>query len=184
MPSDGYMKYHAELDHYQNLRAWKKHSLCSPHTAYDSLNAREKAWLRALNGKLQELEDQIYSIMLPKHKELQARVADPADWIKDFNLEYVITFYLREDDHEYEKDDDNILMVIDEIFIERQDVEQDCVNFAEPIECFPGELHCHLYHQLYAHCYLDWRDLLRIGALYVDIKIEEQSGMLPVTPIT
>lgn len=181
------MKYQAELDHYQNLLAWKEHRLSLPRTArtaYISLNEGEKAWLHALNGSLRELEDKIYSIMLPKNNELKARVADPADWIRDFNFEYVITFYLREDDPEYEEDDDNILMQIHEIFMEREDDEQGLVNWAVPIENFPGEQHCDLYHQLYDHCYLDWRDLFRIGALYVDIKIEEQSGMLPVPPIS
>lgn len=175
------MKYQAEWDHYQNLRAWKRHSHSSPHTSYGLLNDGEKAWLRAFNESLRQLEDKFYSIMFATDKELKARVADPADWLNDFNLDYVISFYLRADDPEYEQDDDNILMQIHEILIEREGTDQDCVNYAESSE-FTGEQHCYLYHQLYAHCYLDWRDLLRIGALYVDIKIEEQSGMLQVTP--
>jgi hypothetical protein len=54
------------------------------------------------------------------------------------------------------------------------------VDHAISFKCFSGEKHCYTYHQLYDHCHLDWRDLLRIGNLYVELKINEQSGMLPV----
>jgi|SRR3989338_4113958 len=168
------MKYNCKLDHYQNLRAWKRHSMNVPRTSYESLNESEKAWLQGLNELLHQLEKKFYPIMAAKSRELKARVDDQSDWMRDFNLDRVITFYLREDDPEYEEDDDNILIEIHDIFIENDDLEMD---FSES---FTGEKHCYLYHQLYDHFYLDWRDLLRIGSLYVDIKIDEQSGMLPV----
>jgi hypothetical protein len=85
---------------------------------------------------------------------------------------------LREDDTEYEEDDDNILVQVYDIYIEGDDLDADHSEYS-----FPGEKHCYLYHQLYGHFHLDWRDLLRIGSLYVEIKIEEQSGMLPVSPM-
>lgn len=173
------MKYDSELDHYQNLRAWRRHSRSAPQTEFDSLNEREKQWLQNLNELLSQLEKKFYPIMAAKDRELRARVDDPSDWMQDFNLDRVITFYLREDDPEYEEDDDNILLQIEDIFIENDDLDMD---FSESVT-FSGEKHCYLYHQLYDHFGLDWRDLLRIGSLYVDIKIEEQSGSLPVSPI-
>lgn len=35
------------------------------------------------------------------------------DWVTDFNLDYVITFYLRKDNLEFGTDDDNILTQIE-----------------------------------------------------------------------
>jgi hypothetical protein len=181
------MKFKAKFDYYQNKRAWEEHCSNAPRTDYDSFNADEKAWLCSLNEQLRQLEDKFSSIMDIKLQELQARVADPSDWMMDFNLDFVITYYLREDDPEYEEDDDNILMEFDELFsIRKNRLDLDWgfgatnVNHAVPGRYFTGEQHCYLYHQLYDHCYLDWRDLFRVGGLYVDIKIEEQSGMLSV----
>lgn len=165
----------------------------SPETDYRLLNDSEKAWLRAFNESLRQLEGKFYPIMDAKHKELQARVADPSDWLIDFNLDCLITFYLREDDPEYEENDDNILMEIDEMYCEQnapdRDPEQNWgfgathVDHAEPGQDFAGECHCYLYHQLYDLCCMDWRNLFRIGSLWVDIKIEEQSGILPTPQI-
>ena len=180
------MKFKSDLSHYQNLRAWREYSFSSPKTDYASLNESEKAWLRAFNESLRQLEDKFYPIMAAKHKELQARVADPADWLMDFNLECLITFYLREDDPEYEEDDDNVLMEIVEMHREKKTRRRDWgfgathTNHAESVRDFSGERHCYLYRHLYDHCGLDWRDLFRIGSLWVDIKIDEQSGVLPV----
>ena len=179
------MKYDSKLDHYQNSDAWERHWLNAHRTEFKSLNENEKAWLQKLNELLRQLEDKFYPILIAKKRELDLRVDDPFDWMQEFNLEYVITFYLREDDPEYEEEDDNILCKIHEYVFWNSIRENDWgfgatnVDHADS-EVFLGEKHCYLYHQLYDHCLLDWRDLLRIGSLYVDIKIEEQSGMLPV----
>lgn len=181
------MKFKSDLNFFQNSRAWQGHYSITPHTDYDSLNSDEKSWLRLLNDQLRQLEEKYSPIIDAKVCELQERVADTSGWMMDFNLDFVLTYYLREDDPEYEESDDNILMVFDELFSIRNDrldhewgFGRTNVNHAESKQSFEGEHHCYIYHQLYDHCYLDWRDLLRIGRLYVDIKIEEQSGMLPV----
>ena len=179
------MKFRHELGNHQNNMAWQEHYLNALRTDYDSLNEDEKTWLRSLNDQLRQMEDKYSPIMNAKLQELQARVADPSDWMLAFNLYFIITFYLREDDPEYEEEDDNILMEFDEKFFGQYPLDLEWgfgatnVDHAEPSQEF-GEQHCYLYHQLYDHCYMDWRDLLRIGSLYVDIKIDEQSGMLPV----
>lgn len=183
------MKFSSELDHYQNLRAMREYYWNSPHTEYSSLNESEKAWLRKFNESLRQIEGKYYPILDAKLQELEARVADSSDWLVEFNLDFFITFYLREDDPEYEEDDDNILMEIEEGFFRKEQHDRSWgfgatnIDHAEPRQEFSGEQHCYLYHQLYGHRCLDWRDLFRIGSLYVDIKIEEQSGMLPLIPI-
>lgn len=180
------MKFQSRLDHYQNRAVRREYFLSNPRTDYDSLNENEKAWLKKFNEMLRQLEDKYLPIMDAKLRELQDRVANASDWLNDFNLSFFITFYLRGDDLEYDEDDDNILMEIDERFFSRERLDRDWgfgatnVDHAESCQDFPNERHCYLYHELYDHCYLDWRDLLRIGDLYVEIKIDEQSGMLPV----
>jgi hypothetical protein len=180
------MKFNYKLSHHENMDAWQEHSFTAPHTPNDSLTPDEKAWLLQLNDSLTQLEDRFLPILDVKLKELQARVDDPSDWMTEFNLDYVITFYLREDDPEYDDADDNILMQLQSshFFREAQDrvwgFGATHVDHAISFKCFSGEKHCYTYHQLYDHCHLDWRDLLRIGNLYVELKINEQSGMLPV----
>jgi hypothetical protein len=182
------MKFRDRFDYYKNRQAWEEHCLSAQRTDYLSLNSDEKSFLNSINDQLRQLEDMYSPIMDAKIQELQMRISDPSDWIWDFNLSFVITFYLRDDDPDYEEDDDNILMEFTERFFRKDPLDLEWgfgatnVNHAVPSQYFTGEHHCYLYHQLYDHCYLDWRDLLRIGSLYVDIKIEEQSGMLPVIP--
>ena len=79
---------------------------------------------------------------------------------------------LGEDDSEYDEEDDNILIEQDELLSHIARPGQDQCdpdhNWASPGEDFPGEHHCWLYHDLYDHTGLDWRDLLRIDMIWVD----------------
>lgn len=180
------MKFQDNLDYYQNRRAWENHYETAPRTTYATLTLEEKTWLCALNEQLSNTEKKYSEIMSQKHAELQSKVNDANDWLMEFNLDYRITFYLREDDPEFEENNDNILIEIENSFLSEEVKNRHWglgathVNHAESEEMFEGELHGYLYHQLYDHCGLDWRDLLRIGSLYFEIKIDEQSGSLPV----
>lgn len=177
------MKKLSHLSHLENFRAWDEHWLNSTPTHYDSLSLEEKAWLGNFNVTLLSIEEMYSKILYSKYAELAARVADPADWLKEFNLECVITFYLREDDPEYEDVDDNILTEVHEWSTGHHEGRSRGFGFTQENyadrECFAGESHCYLYHCLYDNCHLDWRDLFRIGSFYVEIKSDEQSGMLP-----
>ncbi|MEI7611043.1 MAG: hypothetical protein WCJ64_26975, partial [Rhodospirillaceae bacterium] len=53
-------------------------------------------------------------------------------------------------------------------------------NHAEPGH-FPGEHHCGLFHSAYDHSGLGWRDLLRVGLVWVDFTTIEQTVMPVVT---
>lgn len=187
------MKFNSDLDFYQNLEVRRnsrpRYGRLAPMEEYRTLNAEDRTFLMTINERLKQLEEQFLPMMNAKGEELQARVANPADWMQDFNLDIVFTFYLREDDPEYEEDDDNILMQIRESTFDYNLPDRDdhgfgitstyyCGEYRDDYE--EGQHHCYMYHELYAYSYLDWSDLLRIGDIYVDIKIEEQSGMLPV----
>jgi len=177
------MKFKSELGYYENLKAWEEHYRNAPHTQYSSLNESEKRWLVEFSESLRKLEDKYFQILVAKYDALNSRVVDPTDWMMEFNLSYVITFYLREDDPEYEEIDDNILMQIDESFLGRNELDQNWGFGATQINhaCSQDEHHCYLYRQLYNRFGLDWSDFFRIGCLYVDIKIDEQSGSLPMS---
>ena len=176
------MKFQSKLDFSENIGAWRDYYQKSPHTNYDSLNQTEKIWLMKFNEFLRQLEEKYSSILKAKFSELQARIEDQSDWLMDFNLEFAITFYLREDDPEYDEGEDNILMQIENTYLHS---DHDFgfgithINYG-PNECFSGEHHCYTYHELYDHYGLDWHDLFRIGDLYFEIKIDEQSGFLPI----
>lgn len=183
------MKFQGQLEYYQNLQAWRKHHEKSTQTQYNEISHTEKACLMNLNEILQRLEDQYLPILDAKLKELQVRVNNPSDWLMDFNLSYTITFYLHESDPEFDADDDNILMqILNDHFV--REVSKDDwgfgathINHAESVSHFLNERHCYTYHNLYDHYGLDWRDLLRIGCLNVDIHIDEQSGAINCPPL-
>ena len=175
------MKFISKSSYYENIRAWHEHALNTEYTTYESLNSKEKARLMSFNQLLHKFENKYLPILDAKLKELQTRVADPSDWMQDFNFDYVITFYLRENDPEYEEEDDNILMQI-------ESMHQDCNdwgfgftdnNYADR-QCFSDEHHCYTYHQLYDHFDLDWLDFFRIGAIEFELKIDDQSDFLAV----
>jgi hypothetical protein len=173
------MKFDSELILYENLAAWREYGKSIKHTHYSELTESEKKWLRNLNDRLRQIEKMYSPILRDKYYELKAREADENDWLQEFNLELVITFYLREDDPDYEEDDDNVLMVID-VMGRDQSFGDEAENYRESHDHLGDEIHCYLYHDLYDHHGLDLRDLLRIGDLYVEVKIDEQSGALPL----
>lgn len=182
------MKYDSRLSELQNnrLRSGYHHSL--PYVPYETVSAAEKSWLMGFNKILTKLEEQYLPVLDAKFLELTARVADPSDWLADFNLEYVLTFYLREDDLEYEEDDDNILMRILSMHFIREHHEQKWgfgythENYADHAS-FLDEQHCYTYHQLYDHFDLGWSEFFRIGVVDFEMKIDEQAAWLPVAPI-
>ena len=182
------MKFHADLDYFQNIRARRhfRYRHVEKRTAYEDLTPDERNRLMELNVRLKHLEEQYLPIMNAKGASLQERVRDSADWMCRFNLEIVLTYYLRDDDPEYEGFDDNVLMRVRESGFDYDDPDRDwgfgmtSVNHCHFRERFAGEHHCYLYHALSDHCDLDWRDLLRIGKIQVDIKTDEHSRFLPV----
>lgn len=174
------MKYNWRKNHYENRKAWRIHAETALRTQYGDLNASELAKIEALHAQLIVVEAKFYPILEAKHRELTARVVDLADWMQEFNLELWLTYYLREDDPEWETDCDNILMQCE--YLGNWSAMNDWgfgmlhINHAEPGFPFENPHHCYSFHELYAHCDLDWRDLLRIGNIHVEIKIDEQGG--------
>lgn len=185
------MKFDSNLNYFDNIKARRDyyHEHIEQKIYYEQLDMHERNQLMLLNEFLKRLEVQYLPIMNAKGQALQARVADPADWMQEFSLELVLTYYLREDDPEFDEDDDNILMEIHERNFDYDTPNRDWgfgltdIYYCEDEATFEGEQHGYLYHQLYNHCDLDWRDLLRIGEVYIEITIYKGSGMLPINGV-
>ena len=105
---------------------------------------------------------------------------DPADWLFDYEIELEVSCWLREDDPAYQEDHDNILVTLKEYLKGLRNPTQafgidDGMNHNEcqwgdghPMQ---GEFHCWLYHCLYDHTDLWFEDMLRIGHIWVDLKV-------------
>ncbi len=180
------MKFSGKSDRHANIRAWHEHKRTNRHhqTPYQALSRPEKDWLMKLNTQLAKLEAHYYAVLRDKANALRARVLNDDDWLQDFNLSLVLTFHLREDDPEYEACDENVLTEIEIFFFDATEADHDYgfgltnIHHCERLENHPGEHHCYLFHQLAEHSGVDWRDLLRIGEIWIDLKIDEQSGFL------
>jgi len=180
------MKYNYRLSQLQNqkLRSDYFHSL--PYKHYESLSVTEKKWLMKFNQMMTQLEERYFPVLNAKFSQLTARVNDPSDWLADFNLEYFITFYLREDDPEFEEDDDNVLLIIPSSHFIHDTCERGFGYTQEDYAhqaCFRGEQHCYTYHQLYDHFDLGWSEFFRIGEVHFEMKSDEQAAGLHVAPI-
>ena len=181
------MKFSERLDRSDNIRAWReyKRTHAQERTAYRDLSQAEKEWLLKLDSQLAQIEERYHSILHHKSNALRLRVLADEDWLQDFNMSLLLTFYLREDDAEYEASDDNILYEIEHLFFDEPQAAGEYgigiqhKHPVEPPESYTEEGYCYLFHQLAWHSGLDWRDMLRIGGMWVDIKIDEQSGFLP-----
>jgi hypothetical protein len=148
------------------------------------MNREQRLFLVRLNNRLAEIEQQLHKASVPIRGAMEARVADDADWVTDYEIESTVEFWLKETDRSYVEDKDNILAVIENYrvggsrFHEPDDDEltfnwNDCgiMDLDNPTQL---EYHCWLYHHLYDHAGLCWEDLLRIGRIWVDLKVTYQ----------
>lgn len=145
-----------------------------------ALSLAQRQYLQRLNDQFTVIEQHVKREALALLVHLESKVQDPADWICDYEIELRVQCWLREDDPAYREDDDNILVTLTEYLKPLQDLTDhfgidDGVNHNEfqfrdghPMQ---GEYHCWLYHCLYDHTGLRWKDLLRIGRLWVDLHV-------------
>jgi hypothetical protein len=133
--------------------------------------AENIAKLEKFNDHLRVIENEAKKIK----QALQARLREQKDFLTDYELKIDLVFYLREDDPEYFEDEDGILVTLDccdYIGFEDADENNDH-NTAGGVLPFK---HCALFHALCDHITPDlhWSDLLRIGSVWVEIKVEYQ----------
>jgi hypothetical protein len=143
----------------------------------EELSQSNREYLLSVNARLRKIQDQVLREAEHIIPQLETRVADVTDPLIDFECEVRVAYHLREDDQEYDENDDNIFIEQDETITHILKYNDHCYrskiwNDIQFIESHPlqREDHCWLYHDLYDHHDLDFKDLLRIGWIWVDIK--------------
>ncbi len=153
----------------------------------DSLLLRDEDLSKGQIRILQDLNVKLVNIENNIKKEVQSlifygeqRINNPNDWINNYEIDCYITFILREDDPEYDKYNDNVLVQLwegskHEIWewgIGDGNNHNEYQNWDKhPMK---NEYHCWLYHCLYDHTELGWINMLRIGRIWVDINVVYQ----------
>ncbi len=133
----------------------------------EQLSTDQKAFLKSLNDKLAEIEQGIKQEVSHLIATGHQKVADPSDWVEDFEIECSITFYLNKNDPDFRDDRDNVLQQLRECD-KHQDWQHGIADgnnhnefkrlyLVHPME---NEQHCWLYHCLYDHTDLGWVEYL------------------------
>lgn len=147
------------------------------------LTKSQRKVLLNLNNKLLKVEKEMNPEIAKLTKLGASRVADPNDWVTDFEIECFITFYLNENNPEYDK------KYIDNVLVQMRDAPDDDGiiygwdddNHSEfqnwddhPMN---KEKHCWLYHSLYDHTKLNFGAMLWIGRIRINLAIEFQKAV-------
>ena len=130
--------------------------------------------LAQLNSELAVIGRLIESEMTTLISAGEKRIGDPDDWVEDFEVDGRITFILRKEDPAFNEDDDNILVELAACPFVYLGDELNHNEFQNWDHAMKDEFHCWLYHCLYDHTDLDWINILRIGSIWIDVKIEYQ----------
>jgi len=108
------------------------------------------------------------------------------DWLSDADFDIALTCWLREDDPDWRDDEDNIVYENDRhlIFHEDLPLEDDWNTFRnwvrDPLE---GRSCSYFMHDLIDHGHLTTRDLLRIGSIWIDVKLVLQRELIIGKPL-
>ena len=135
------------------------------------------AKLQTLNERVQNLQNKYLKEAIKIDSELFKRVQDKEDILDDYELEIVVEFYLKEDE-------DTIITTLCDYVkkISKQAQEKlkwqwegNHNEFTGWINCkISDENHCWWYHCLYDHNNLSVEELLSIGTIWCDIKVQYQ----------
>lgn len=142
-------------------------------TWFEDLSPAELSGLHLLNEKFDVIGQHVHTAAKRIEEAMAASCADPSDPMIDYEVEPKLSFHLREDDLGYREDSDNIVAEV-ELKPDRA-IEQWPDGYDEMLP-FPhgGVLH---EARLYGGCMraaVDYRDLLRVGMVWVDIVVMHQ----------
>jgi hypothetical protein len=150
-----------------------------------------KEKLIEFNSRLHTLQNKVIKEAKTVNAQLIKRVQDTEDLLDDYELELDISYWLKEDDKDFVEDEDNILAThteyLKEISLE-DDKDSWCWGdtnhniFENSDHIMSDEHHCWLYKCLYEHLTnhngsvkkLSFDDILRIGAIWADLKVTYQ----------
>jgi hypothetical protein len=139
--------------------------------------------LLKVNDRLQKLQTKLINEAVKIDKYLIDRIKDPDDSLYDYEIELEINCYLKEDDPDYLENEDNIISKLSESLkgISQSKEKNDWrwnANHNEFLHWahhpMNQEDHCWLYHCLYDHSHLSWKNILKVGILWSDIIVQYQ----------
>jgi hypothetical protein len=147
------------------------------------MTREQRLFLVNQNNRLSEIEKQLKKEAVEIIRTMDKRVADNADWIKEYEIECTVEFYLNENDPAYSEDEDNNLAEFSEgVDLLRyadhsllaSSVNWNDLRISDMDNPDQDEHHGWFYHQLYDHAKLSWDNILRIGDIWVNIQITLQ----------
>lgn len=170
-----------------------KEHIFIPQCATDSdktLSEEQKEQLFEFNKRLSELEKSVVQEVILRNAELEERVADPNDWLADYDINIEMSFYLREDDPEWKDDKDCYISITFEapkallairgskapsaykpMYVLRPEANFCSLPAEHPLSTFR---HCWYFHQLYAVKQVSFQNLLRIGTVWADVIVDKR----------
>lgn len=150
----------------------------------DNFSKKELKQLQKLNKKFQKLQMEIISEAVKIDKKLSKKKNNLNDILYDYELEVIVSCFLKENDLHFQKDKDNILAEFTEYIKnissnKRIEYYDKSINHNEfyhwkghPMK---GEYHCWWFHWLYDHIDgIKMKDLLRVCNIFVDINVSYQ----------
>jgi len=139
--------------------------------------------LRKLNNRIFLIQQKIIAEAQKISLETKKRSENKNDILDDYEIEIEVQFFLKENDPEYNDEDDNIITTIYEYskFLPDGKDTKWCFETQNHNE-FVGwkqhqmkdDYHCWWFHCLYDHNQVDFKDMLRIGTIWTDIKVQYQ----------
>lgn len=150
---------------------------------FNELSAAEQAHCQRINAELGRIEKRTFLTHCSLAGELNARVAS-GDALDDYEVDVFVDHLLLPDDPFAGHRDSAILMRQGMIFMDKDPRNwpefEEILGWdhCESIFCDEsGNNHCSLYHNLYDHTDLDWKDLPRIDRIDATIEVQLQRFM-------
>jgi len=151
----------------------------------EEMTEAERTLLLKLNSTLVQVEKQVIEEAQNHVVECEHRLKSGNDpFIRDYEIEVTVTYYIGEDDPAYCDDRDNIIAQHEFSLKRPADFEiladgYNCNEFPIDVDLQDRDYHCWLFHRLYDHSEpsVSWRDLLRIAWVWVDVTVEYQNSL-------
>jgi len=147
------------------LKIWegadiKHYSFREKFLAVENMTHEQRNKLRHLNSRLVEVQNRLRKQFEWAEKNFpgHCRLAK-------------IYFILEENDLDYSEDDDNIIVTFHENFAPQDDERSWNDHPQLTYENGIREYHCWFYHKLYDHTGLVWEDILRIGKIWAQFRV-------------
>ncbi len=149
----------------------------------EEISEDEVRRLLDLNRVLTRVSDHIREAAKDIVPRMEAKLADPADPMVDYEMDAYLSYQLREDDPAYQENEDNIVTTRQHGMKNFDLFEMDWTVTAPPwLQTGP---HCYLFHDLYDHRdhfggeersrpWLPFRNCLRIGSVWLDVTVLQQ----------